>query len=121
MERNKKALEAHNLKLEQDNLRKENEKIALERDNKALEAKNLEIEKQRLVAEQRQHELEAANLLLEKKRLEEERDNLKKLLNKQKELSKPIQESIKMRLDILNSLLAKEISSNDNYNSSLKI
>ena len=115
LERNKKALEAHNLKLEQDNLRKENEKIALERDNKALEAKNLEIEKQRLVAEQRQHELEAANLLLEKKRLEEERDNLKKLLNKQKELSKPIQESIKMRLDILNSLLAKEISSNDNY------
>lgn len=115
LERDKRTLEAHNLKLEQDNLRKENEKIALERDNKALEAKNLEIEKQRLVAEQRQHELEAANLLLEKKRLEEERDNLKKLLNKQKELSKPIQESIKMRLDILNSLLAKEISSNDNY------
>lgn len=71
----------------------------MERDNKALEAKNLEIEKQRLVAEQRQHELEAANLLLEKKRLEEERDNLKKLLNKQKELSKPIQESIKIRAD----------------------
>jgi len=114
-EQRQRELEAVNLRLEQENLRREKENAELERDKKALEAQNLEKERERLVAEQRQHELEAANLVLEKKQLEGERDNLRELLKEQTELSKPIQEIIKMRLDILNSLLAKEITNNESY------
>lgn len=104
-----------NLRLAQENLNKEKEKVELERDKKALEAQNLEKEKERLVAERRQRELEAANLILEKNQLEGERDNLKELLKEQTELSKPLQDIIKTRLEMLNSLLAKEIANNESY------
>lgn len=107
--------ENKNLKLEQDNLRKEKEKAELERDKKTLEAENLEKDKKRLEAEQRQYELEAANLRLEISQLESERDYLKELQKEQSELTKPIQKVIKDRLDILNGLLAKEITQNDSY------
>lgn len=86
--------ENENLRLEQDNLRKEKEKAELERDKKSLET---------------------ANLKLEISQLESERDNLKELQREQSELAKPIQEVIKIRLDILNGLLAKEITNNDIY------
>lgn len=107
--------ENENLRLEQDNLRKEKEKAELERDKKTLEADNLEKDKKRLEAEQRQHELEAANLRLEISQLEGERDHLKELQKEQSELAKPIQKVIKSRLDMLNGLLAKEITRNDSY------
>lgn len=107
--------ENENLKLEQDNLRKEKEKAELERDKKTLEAENLEKDKKRLEAEQRQYELEAANLRLEISQLESERDHLKELQKEQSELERPIQKVIKDRLDILNGLLAKEITQNDSY------
>lgn len=107
--------ENENLKLEQDNLRKEKEKAELERDKKTLEAENLEKDKKRLEAEQRQYELQAANLRLEISQLESERDHLKELQKEQSELAKPIQKVIKDRLDILNGLLAKEITQNDSY------
>lgn len=86
--------ENKNLKLEQDNLRKEKEKAELERDKKALEA---------------------ANLKLEIAQLESERDHLKELQKEQSELAKPIQDVIKTRLDMLNGLLAKEITNNESY------
>lgn len=107
--------ENENLKLEQDNLRKEKEKAELERDKKTLEAENLEKDKKRLEAEQRQYELESSNLRLEISQLESERDHLKELQKEQSELAKPIQKVIKNRLDILNGLLAKEITQNDSY------
>lgn len=107
--------ENENLKNEKINLYNQKEKAEIERDRKANEAKDLENENKRLEAEQLQRELEASNLLFEKKQLENERDNLKELLKVQTELSKPIQEIIKSRLEILNSLLAKEITNNDNY------
>lgn len=107
--------ENENLKLEQDNLRKEKEKAELERDKKILEADNLEKDNKRLEAEQRQHELEAANLRLEISQLESERDHLKDLQKEQSELAKPIQKVIKSRLDMLNGLLAREITRNNSY------
>ncbi|MDO4159984.1 MAG: hypothetical protein Q4D41_05975 [Prevotellaceae bacterium] len=107
--------ENENLRLEQDNLRKEKEKAELERDKKTLEADNLEKDKKRLEAEQRQHELEAANLRLEISQLESERDHLKELQREQSELAKPIQKVIKSRFDMLNGLLAREITRNDSY------
>lgn len=86
--------ENENLKLEQDNLRKEKEKAELERDKKILETENLKLE---II------------------RLESERDNLKELQRDLSELAKPIQDVIKIRLDMLNGLLAKEISNNESY------
>ena len=107
--------ENENLRLGQENLRKEKEKAELERDKKTLKAEKLETDKRRLEAEQRQNELETANLKLEIAQLEDERDYLKNLQKKQIELEKPILNVIKKRLDILNGLLAKEITKNDSY------
>lgn len=59
--------------------------------------------------------LERENLKLEISRLESERDNLQELQREQSELAKPIQDVIKIRLDILNGLLAKEITNNESY------
>ena len=79
--------ENENLKLEQDNLRKEREKA----------------------------ELETANLKLEIAQLESERDKLKELQRKRAELAKPIQDVIKIRIEMLNGLLASQITDNDSY------
>lgn len=83
-----------NLKLKQDNLCKEKERVELERDKKILETENLKLEISQLVSE---------------------RDNLKELQSKLSEFSQPIQDVIKIRLDMLNGLLAKEITNNDSY------
>lgn len=107
--------ENETLRLEQDNLRKEKEKADLERDKKNIEAENLKKDNKRLEAKQRQHELETANLKLEIAQLESERNNLKELQREHSGLAKPIQDVIKKRLNILNGLLAKEITQNDSY------
>lgn len=86
--------ENQNLKLIQENLRKEKEKAELECDKKTLET---------------------ANLKLEIAQLESERDSLKEYQKNQLGLAKPIQNIIKNRLEMLNSLLAKEITNNDIY------
>ena len=86
--------ENENLRLAQDNLCKEKEKVELERNRKILETENLKLE---IV------------------RLESERDNLKALQRKQSELASPVKSVIKNRLDMLNGLLAKEITRNDSY------
>lgn len=103
------------LKLAQEILIKDKENAELERDKKILVAENLEKEKQRLEAEQNQRELEAINLRYEKIHLEEERDKLRDLLQKQEELAEPLKAVLKERLNILNGLLAKEITNNDDY------
>lgn len=63
----------------------------------------------------RQHKLEATNLKLEISQLENEREYLRDLQKEQTELAQPIQEAIKTRLDMLNGLLAKEITNNESY------
>lgn len=80
-----------------------------------LEQENLCREKKRLEAEQRQYEQEKTYLKLEIMQLENERDRLKELQREYTEMAKPIQVVIKKRLDILNGLLAKEITKNDSY------
>ena len=59
--------------------------------------------------------LEQAYLKLEIAQLESERDNLKELQREQSEFAAPIQDVIKNRLDMLNGLLAKEITNNESY------
>ncbi|MGN0214043.1 MAG: hypothetical protein ACI4AH_04455 [Muribaculaceae bacterium] len=51
----------------------------------------------------------------DKEQLALERDNLKELLQSQTNMAKPIEAAIKERIELLNGLLAKEISENDAY------
>lgn len=92
-------------------------RIIAEQENLGLRMKQdaLVKEKERMELEKRNAELEAENLRLEISRLSNEQAELNELLQKQHEFTQPIQEAIRTRLDILNSLLAKEISSNESY------
>lgn len=72
---------------------------------------------QRIIIEQENANLrlEQENLSIRNSRLEIESETLKALLAEQEELSAPVTEAIKARLNILNGLLAAKISSNDVY------
>lgn len=59
--------------------------------------------------------LEQDYLRLEVARMEDEREHLTELLNRHHELDEPMQAVIKERLNVLNGLLAKEISENESY------
>lgn len=107
--------ENQSLKNEQDNLLKEKERAELERDMKILEAENLEKDKKQLETIQHKYEQETANLRLAIAKLKEERDYMNVLQKEQTELAKPIQHIIADRISMLNSLLAKEITGNENY------
>ncbi|MDE6346056.1 MAG: hypothetical protein K2L55_05245 [Muribaculaceae bacterium] len=74
------------------------------------EQENLKLKLEKHVAE-----LELNILRLEKSELESERNNLKILLQKHQGLDEPVQNVIKHRLNMLNSLLAKEISDNESH------
>lgn len=103
------------LKLEHDNLRKEKERALLERNEMSLEVINLKKYIMRLEAAQNRCKKETANLLSEKLQLKKECENLMKLLKKQSELAVLAQRVIKIRLGMLNGLLAKEITNNEKY------
>ena len=72
---------------------------------------------QRVIAEQENDRLrlEQENLSMRISQLESESENLKNLLSNQKELPEPITESIRIRIEMLNSLLAAQISDNEKY------
>lgn len=71
----------------------------------------------RTIAEQNAEklQLEADNLRLEFGQLEEEHQRLTTLLEDHREMAGSMKDVIRKRLDLLNSLLAKEITSNDSY------
>lgn len=96
------------LQLEQENLKKANEKLELESHNAILErqAAELECEHQSLIAE---------NFRLKIVQLENESETLKEILEKQKDIAKPIEDAIKVRIEMLNGLLASRITDNDSY------
>ncbi len=93
--------EKERLQLELDNLLKEKEKLELERKNAKLEC-----ERQMLAAE---------NMRLKIKQLEEESISLKSLLMTQSDIAKPVEDAIKVRIEMLNGLLATCISENSSY------
>lgn len=93
--------EKQRLQLEQENLKKENENLELK--SRQVE---LECERQSLAAE---------NLRLKIEQLENESEALKELLEKRKDLSKPIEDAIKIRIEMLNGLLASRITDNNSY------
>lgn len=101
-------LRSRQVELERHNLQQANEKLELERHNAVLEkqAAQLECERQSLAAE---------NLRLKIVQLENESESLKEVLEKQKDLAKPIEDAIKIRIEMLNGLLASRITDNDSY------
>lgn len=92
--------EQSRVQLENENLLRQNSVLELEKHNAQLEN-----EKQILVAE---------NMRLKISQLESEGEHLKELLT-ERELSKPILDSIQERIGILNGLLAAKISGNEAY------
>lgn len=72
---------------------------------------------QKVIAEQENDRLrlEQENLSMRISQMESESENLKSLLSSQKELSEPVTEAIRVRIEALNSLLASQISENDKY------
>ena len=117
------------LQLEQENLKKENENLELRNHQSELEKKNLqqtneklELERHNAVLEKQKAELEcerqslaAENLRLKIEQLEDESASLKEILEKRKDLAKPIADAIKIRMEMLNGLLATKITENDSY------
>lgn len=101
-------LRSRQVDLERHNLQQANEKLELERHNAVLEkqAAQLECERQSLAAE---------NLRLKIVQLENESEVLKEVLEKQKDLAKPVEDAIKIRIEMLNGLLASRITDNDSY------
>ena len=87
-------LENVNLKAERENLALENKNLQLERDKKALEAENLA------------HRVET---------LENESTSLKELIDSQEELPSEVQQAIKVRIEMLNALMAGYITADDRY------
>ncbi len=81
-----------------------------------------EQEKEKAEAEKIQAELERDKEMLEAEALrrdisdlEAERDRLREIERKHSEISQSVKDVIRFRLDVLNSLLAKEIADNDDY------
>ena len=85
-------LENRTLKSEQERITAENRNLQLERDKKVLEAENLA------------HRVAS---------LEEESESLKTLLNTPEDLPQEVRDAIKTRVEMLNSLLASYITTND--------
>ncbi len=104
-------LRNHQTELEKVNLQKTNEKLELERHNVVLEKQKTELECER-------QSLAVENLRLKIEQLEDESASLKDILEKRKDLAKPIEEAIKIRIEMLNGLLAAQITDNNAYSKS---
>lgn len=95
---------------------KTKKELALERVKaKELENANLKAESERLNFEKERLTLEADNLAYRVEKLEEESDNLKKVIESKFDLPKEVTNAIKVRIEMLNSLLASRITENDRY------
>lgn len=110
------------LRLGQEILRKKNENLKLTNRNNELELaqrilteEKLRLEKDNIKLEADKLRMETDNLKITVTHLDEERMALQNLLDERKELDTPVKDVIKHRLDMLNSLLAKEITSKDSY------
>lgn len=121
-ENNRLQLEQENLKRENENLELRNHQAELERENLQQTNDKLELERHNAVLEKQKAELEyehqsliAENLRLKIEQLESESATLKDILEKQKDLAKPIEDAIKIRIEMLNGLLATQITENDSY------
>ncbi len=86
----------------------ENEKLKTEREKLSLENANLQLERDKKA-------MEAENLTHRVETLENESESLKTLLDTQEEIPAEVQEAIRTRIEMLNSLLAGYITDNSKY------
>ena len=93
----------------------ENQRLQLEQENLKRENENLELRNHQAELECERQSLAAENLRLKIEQLEDESASLKEILNKRKDLAKPIEEAIKIRIEMLNGLLAAQITDNNAY------
>lgn len=89
-------------------LKSKQEKLVLEKNQLALENRNLQLENDKKT-------LEAENLAHRVEALENESDSLKALIKDKEELPVEVQREIKVRIEMLNSLLASYITNNEQY------
>lgn len=80
----------------------------LENDNLKAESEKLHFEKKRLV-------LEAENLSYRIEKLEDESEKLKSIIESREDLPQEVTDTIKERIEMLNSLLASRITDNSKY------
>lgn len=78
-------------------------------------AEKLRLEADKLHLETEKLQLQAKNMHLEISQLENEQERLTALLEQRDELSTEMRDIIRERLDLLNGLLAKEISNEESY------
>ena len=89
----------------------DNQRLKSERENLVLENKNLELERDKKA-------LEAENLAHRVESLENESTSLKNLINSRDELPPEVQQTIKERIGMLNTVIARYITDNDRYKQS---
>ncbi len=93
----------------------ENERLKSEKERALQQAKINDLENKRLKSERDKEALEAENLAYRVRALEEESARLKKLMDSQVELPSEVQEAIKVRIEMLNALIARYITDNEQY------
>lgn len=93
----------------------ENERLKSEKDKAISEIKIKELENEKLKSERDKKALEAENLAHRVEILENESASLKELMDSQEELPSEVQEAIKVRIEMLNALMAGYITDNDQY------
>lgn len=93
----------------------ENERLKSEKERALQQAKIKDLENKRLKSERDKEALEAENLAYRVRALEEESARLKKLMDSQMELPSEVQEAIKVRIEMLNALIARYITDNEQY------
>ena len=119
-----KITELENKQLKSDNERAiqdakikelENERLKSEKDKAIQDAKIKELENENLKSERDKKALEAENLAHRVEILENESASLKELMDSQEGLPSEVQEAIKVRIEMLNALMAGYITNNDQY------
>lgn len=93
----------------------ENDQLKYDKDKTIQKAKIKELENETLKAERDRKALEAENLAHRVEILENESASLKELMDSQEELPSEVQEAIKVRIEMLNALMAGYITNNDQY------
>ncbi|MDE5810194.1 MAG: hypothetical protein K2H59_07955 [Muribaculaceae bacterium] len=88
---------------------------SIQKDLAIQKAKNIQLENDNLKSERDKKTLEAENLAHRVAILENESESLKKLLESSNEIPTEVQDAIKIRVEMLNTLLASYITANDSY------
>ena len=108
-------LENESLKAEKDKAIQQSKITELENDRLKSEREKLSLENKNLQLERDKKALEAENLAHRVETLENESASLKDLMDSQEELPSEVQQAIKVRIEMLNALMAGYITDNDQY------